>query len=94
MDEAYDIVIAGGGPVGAALALGLRDAGYQLALLEARAPDITLDDARSIALSHGSRLILERLGVWPALAAAVTPIQHINISQQRGRQKALLSAHG
>ena len=84
MNEAYDIVVAGGGPVGAALALGLRDSGYKLALLEPRRPNIIRDDARAIALSHGGRLILERLGLWPALAPAVTPICHINISQQRG----------
>ena len=84
MDEAYDIVIVGGGPVGAALALGLRGSGYRLALLEARSPDLALPDDRTIALSHGSRLILERLGMWAALAEATTPIRHITISQQRG----------
>lgn len=92
MDDAYDIVIAGGGPVGTALALGLRDSGYRVALLEARAPDIALADARTIALSHGSRLILERLGVWRELADAATPIQHINISQQRGFGRVDLAA--
>ena len=92
MDEAYDIVIAGGGPVGAALALGLSGSGYRLALLEARAPDTTLADPRTIALSHGSRLILERMGVWPALAAAVTPIRRIMISQQRGFGRVELRA--
>lgn len=92
MDDRFDIIIAGGGPVGAALALGLRDSGLDLALLEARAPDAALDDTRTLALSHGSRLILERLGVWPALAAAATPIHHISISQQRGFGRAELSA--
>ena len=84
MTEQFDIVIAGGGPVGAALALGLRSSGYKLALLEARAPGVVIDDGRTIAISHGSRLILERVGVWPALSTAVTPIRHISISQQRG----------
>jgi len=66
-----DIVIAGGGPVGAALALGLRASGLSVTLIEARAPGAAVDDTRTIALSRGSRLILERLGVWPALAAAL-----------------------
>ena len=38
---------------------------------------------RPLALSHGSRLILERLGAWDALSDA-TPIERIHISQ-RGR---------
>ena len=39
MDEAYDIVIAGGGPVGAALAIALSNSGYTCALCEARPAD-------------------------------------------------------
>ena len=92
MDEPYDIVIAGGGPVGAALALGLSGCGLKLALLEARAPEDAGDDARFLALSHGSRLILERLGVWRELAQAATPIRHISISHQRGFGRAELDA--
>jgi 2-octaprenyl-6-methoxyphenol hydroxylase len=89
--EPYDIIIAGGGPVGAALALGLRDSGHSVALLEARPREAGLDDARTIALSWGSRLILERLGVWPALAQA-TAIQRITVSQQHGFGRVELSA--
>lgn len=91
MAEPYDIIIAGGGPVGAALALGLRDSGHSVALLEARPREAGLDDARTIALSWGSRLILERLGVWPALAQA-TAIQRITVSQQHGFGRVELSA--
>jgi len=89
----FDIVIAGGGPTGAALALGLRDSGFKVALLEALAPGVAVDDTRAIALSHGSRLILERLGVWPALASETTPIHCISISQQRSFGRTELSAH-
>lgn len=91
MTESCDIVIAGGGPVGAALALGLGASGLRVTLLEAQPPAAGRDDARSLALSYGSRLILERLGVWQMLAA-VTPIQHITVSQQRGFGRVELSA--
>ncbi len=91
MDELFDVVIAGGGPVGAALALGLRDSGHRLALVEAQPPG-TSADARSLALSHGSRLIFERLGVWPALEAAAIPIHHISVSQQGGFGRVELTA--
>jgi 2-octaprenyl-6-methoxyphenol hydroxylase len=44
-----------------------------------------------IALSHGSRLIFERLGVWDGLADA-TPITTIVISQQRHFGRVELTA--
>lgn len=87
---AADIVIVGGGPVGSALALSLRDSGLRIVLLEART--VGGGDARPLALSYGSRLILERLGVWPALAATATPIRHIHVSQRGGFGRVGLSA--
>jgi len=90
--EHRDIVIAGGGPVGAALALGLRASGLSVTLIEARVSGTIVDDTRTIALAYGSRLILERLGVWPALAAETTPIHRISISQQRSFGRTELSA--
>jgi 2-octaprenyl-6-methoxyphenol hydroxylase len=92
VDEAFDIIIAGGGPVGAAAALGLSRSGLKLALIDARVPGAPVDDGRSIALSRGSQLILDRLGVWPALAAAATAITQITISQQRAFGRAELKA--
>jgi len=86
----YDVLIIGGGPVGTALALALRGTGLALGLLEARAPGVTAD-ARPIALSHGSRLILERLGVWEQLAGA-TPIRRIHVSQRGGFGRIELDA--
>lgn len=91
MAEVYDIIIAGGGPVGAALALGLRSSGLGVALLEARPQSAEPDDTRTIAVSHGSRLILERLGAWP-LSEDTTPIHRILVSQQGGFGRIELSA--
>ena len=83
----HDVVIVGAGPVGGALALALADADLDIVALDARAAGSTLRGDRSLALSHGARLIFERLGVWPRLAAnpgAVTPIVTIDISQAGG----------
>jgi 2-octaprenyl-6-methoxyphenol hydroxylase len=71
-----DVAIAGGGPVGCALALALAGS----ALSVTRIADQTEVADRPIALSHGSRLILERLGAWDS--AASSPIQTIHVSQQ------------
>ena len=83
----HDVVIVGAGPVGGALALALADADLDIVALDARAAGGTLRGDRSLALSHGARLIFERLGVWPRLAAnpgAITPIVTIDISQAGG----------
>ena len=87
----YDVLIVGGGPVGAATALALRGASLAVGLLEARTPQAAKQDPRPIALSHGSRLILERLGVWESLQPA-TPIERIHVSQRGGFGRAELDA--
>ncbi len=78
----FDVTIVGAGPVGLALAgwLARRSATQALsvALIDARDPDDALGDPRSIAVSQGSRMILEPLR-WPADA---TTIQRIHVSQR------------
>lgn len=90
MDENADVVIVGGGPVGSALALALQPCGWRVVLLEAHATPIL--DRRPVAIAYGSRLILERLGVWPQLAEAATPIRHIHVSQRGGFGRVALEA--
>jgi len=82
-----DVAIAGAGPVGATLALALADADLDVVVVDARAAADTIRADRTLALSHGARLIFERLGIWTALAAspgAATPIAAIDVSQAGG----------
>lgn len=90
MTEHADVAIIGGGPVGSALALALRDTGWRIVVLEAR-PAASVD-ARPLALSYGSRLILDRLNLWPALAGFATPIRRIHVSQRGGFGRVELDA--
>lgn len=76
------ILIAGAGPVGLTAALALHRRCHPVRVIDSQPADAAQHDPRAIALAHGSRLILERLGVWPAIAA--TPIGHIHVSQQGG----------
>jgi 2-octaprenyl-6-methoxyphenol hydroxylase len=85
-----DVLIVGGGPVGAAAALALGDRGLALGLVEPRDKPMHADP-RPIALAHGSRLILERLGVWDRIAP-VTPIERIHVSQRGGFGRLALDA--
>ncbi len=95
MSSHYDIVIIGGGMVGASLAAALKNSELKIAVIEPY--PISNDesginektyqpsyDARSTALSWGSRLIYEQLGLWDQLSQHVTPIQKIHVSD-RGR---------
>ncbi|MCY1290153.1 2-octaprenyl-6-methoxyphenol hydroxylase [compost metagenome] len=86
-----DLAIIGGGLVGASLALALQDEararGWRIVLIEPFAPGAGYQpsyDARSTALSYGSRQIYERLGVWAQIAARAEPIEEIHVSD-RGR---------
>ncbi|MGK2952565.1 MAG: FAD-dependent monooxygenase [Thiobacillus sp.] len=91
MDESVkDVLIVGAGPVGAVCALALQQQGVSARVLEAQPADARAD-TRILALSHGSRLILDRLGVWSRLDDA-TPITRIHISQRGALGVARLSA--
>ena len=81
----FDVVIAGGGLVGASLACALRDTPLRVALVEAVAPEADEQpsyDERAIALSLGSKQTLERFGVWPGLAEAATAIRQVHVSDR------------
>lgn len=63
----FDAVIVGGGVVGAAAALGLKQAGRRVLLIEARPPRPWAEDdwdARVYALSPASIKTLDTLGIW------------------------------
>ena len=87
MNESYDIVIVGGGMVGASLALALAPLPWRIAVVEAFAPSSESQpsyDDRATALAEGSRRIFDTLGVWPELARSAAPIRRIHVSD-RGR---------
>lgn len=85
-----DVLIVGAGPVGLATALALRDAGLAVVVADARAEGAACQDPRTLALSHGTRQTLERLGAWQGLQA--TPITRIHVSQQHGFGRTLIRA--
>jgi len=79
----YDVVIVGGGMVGASFALALRATPLRVLLIESVPPDSALQpsfDERTTALGNGSRQIFETLGVWPAMSGDASPIRSIHVS--------------
>ncbi|HVY23561.1 MAG TPA: 2-octaprenyl-6-methoxyphenyl hydroxylase [Steroidobacteraceae bacterium] len=93
--SSYDLLICGGGLVGASLALMLKPLGLRIALIEAQPfsgnahPSF---DERTTALSNSTRRIFDAIGVWPLLQSNVTPIKRIHVSDQGRFGFARLSA--
>jgi 2-octaprenyl-6-methoxyphenol hydroxylase len=84
------VLIIGGGPAGMALALALCRRGVAARIADARPRGAAKDDARILALSHGSRLTLEGLGVWRGIPH--TPITTIHVSHQGGLGRVRIRA--
>lgn len=83
--QAFDVVIAGGGMVGASLAVALSALPLRIGLIEAfpfEASDQPAYDDRAIALSYGSAQILAGMGVWPDVEAVTTAIKSIHVSDR------------
>ena len=85
-----DILVVGGGPVGCSFALALRESAQRVVVLERETSGARTAAPRPLALSYASRLILERIGAWPALAPS--PIETILVSQAGGFGRARLEA--
>lgn len=69
--QRHPVVIAGGGPVGMALALGLTNHGVRSVILEA--DDTVCVGSRAACISRRSLEIVERLGALPAFLAKGLP---------------------
>ncbi|HYC38167.1 MAG TPA: FAD-dependent monooxygenase [Usitatibacter sp.] len=86
--RAVDVAIVGAGPVGATLGILAVSSGLEIAIFEARPGPGA--DARTLALSHASRELLEGAGAWPAERA--TAIASIHVSQRGGPGRTLIEA--
>jgi 2-octaprenyl-6-methoxyphenol hydroxylase len=87
MTAEFDVLVVGGGMVGASLAIALENSGLRLGLIEAqplRTNSQPSFDDRGIALSYGSQRIFQSMDLWPAIAPFATAIKHIHVSD-RGR---------
>jgi 2-octaprenyl-6-methoxyphenol hydroxylase len=80
-----DLIIAGGGMTGLALACTVAGANVPVLLIEQRQlPDTTTPafDGRVTAIARGSRRLLEAIGIWPYLAAEAEPILDIEVGER------------
>ena len=86
-----NILIIGAGPVGATFALLATRLGISVSLLEAR--EGPSRESRTLALSYGSREILDRAGIWKSIfdGQKATEIHSIHNSQKGGFGRALIT---
>ena len=81
----HEVLIVGGGLVGASLAIALDGAGLRVALAEAAPPKVDLQpsyDERNLALARATVNALQALGIWTHCGARATPIGKIHVSRQ------------
>src|SRR5690242_151723 len=90
----HDVVIVGGGLVGACLALALERSGLDVAMVEAtpaaRLPEVF--DQRNLSLAEASVNALDALGVLAALRAPSGEIRRIHVSRNGDFGRVLLRA--
>lgn len=85
MQQSYDILIIGGGMVGASLARALRDCRLKIGVVEPFPLDTDEQpsyDERVIALAYGSKRILQTIGCWEQIRPDAEPIRQVHISDR------------
>jgi 2-octaprenyl-3-methyl-6-methoxy-1,4-benzoquinol hydroxylase len=89
MNEHYDVLIVGGGMVGAALGCGLGGSALRVAVLE-DAPPPPFEpgqphDLRVSAVSVASASIIKTVGAWPGIASRrFCPFRRMRVWEDRG----------
>jgi len=90
MRQDTDIVISGGGVAGLTAACLLGTAGFRVVILDP-APPVTEEadaaaDLRTTAFLQPARALLDRAGLWPALAPHAAPLQVMRIVDAGGAE--------
>jgi 2-octaprenylphenol hydroxylase len=96
-DSSFDLIIVGGGMVGAALACATAESGFQVCVLEAQAPQTEWPpqeiDLRVSALSRASQRILHNLGAWQRMTGLrVSPYTDMHVWDAGGKGSIHFSA--
>jgi len=91
--ESYDIVVAGGGIAGLTAAAAFGHAGFSVICVDPQPPvtDETDENAdiRTTALLQPARDLLQRAGLWDALAPFGTPLQVMRVADAGGPDGAV-----
>ena len=83
--QAMDVIIVGGGLVGGTLGVALAQQGFKVIVLDRESPEDLLKsdlDGRTTAVAYGSKLIFDRLHIWPKVEHAAEPILDIRVFEK------------
>ena len=82
----FDVLVVGGGLVGASVALGAAALGWRVAIIERRCPELRRGrlgmDLRTVALAPASQSILAELDLWREIPAV--PYRSMRVWEERG----------
>jgi 2-octaprenyl-6-methoxyphenol hydroxylase len=85
MTERDDVLIVGGGLVGASLACALSPLGLRITIVESipfEDDSQSSFDERTIAITWSSRQVFEAIGLWEEIACDAHPIRSIHVSDK------------
>ncbi|MGK7296331.1 MAG: FAD-dependent monooxygenase [Candidatus Wenzhouxiangella sp. M2_3B_020] len=99
MSETFDVLIVGGGTVGAAAAAALVRAGNEVAVVDRARPEPRDDDApmdpRVVAVSPGSRRLLSAVGAWEHVRTGrIAAYGEMQVLAGRGEVRFRAAEHG
>lgn len=98
-EDTFDALVVGGRAVGAAAALALAAGGREVALVDRTRPEARADDAplepRVVAVSPGSRRLLEALGAWRHVRTErIAAYDDMRVRAGRGEVRFRAAEHG
>jgi len=74
-----NIAIIGSGLTGSLAAISLAKAGCRVDLYERLSDEELINRDRTYAITHSSRKILNKIGIWPYLVSNLVPFQYLNV---------------
>jgi 2-octaprenyl-6-methoxyphenol hydroxylase len=83
MADDAELVVAGAGLTGLLLAVACAGAGIETVVVDPQDPAAMADagfDGRTSAIAYGSRLVLDGIGLWPAVAGGAEAIREIRVA--------------
>ncbi len=74
-----NIAIIGSGLTGSLAAISLAKAGCRIDLYERLSDEELIDRDRTYAITHSSRKILQKIGIWSYLESHLVPFKYLNV---------------
>ena len=81
--QRVELIVVGGGLAGLTLGIACASAGIEVAVIDREDPaDMVAEpfDGRTTAIAHGSKQVLDGIGLWPLVAAEAEPILEIRVA--------------